>query len=148
MRGTSRKTSLGTLERVFLWLGSLFLAVCLFSLLLSQGASVEAVVFIFKYTMIYALPVWFLYLPLVVLLKDADERRGWILLATGFLIGPACMALLGLILQVRGENAHIVWQGDGEAPGAVGCMISASIVGFVTTGLYVTSMKLLSRRAV
>jgi hypothetical protein len=146
MRGTSRKTPPSMLERVFIWLGSLFLAVCLFSLLLSRGASVDAVVFIFKVTIIFALPAWFLYLPLVFLLKDADERRAWVLLATGILIGPASMALWGLIFHLRGENAHMVWQGDAEAPGLVADMICASIVGCLTTALYVTSVKLIGRR--
>lgn len=146
MRGTSRKTPPNTLERVFIWLGSLFLVVCLFSLLLSRGASVDAVVFIFKITIIFALPAWFLYLPLVFLLKDADERRGWVLLATGILIGPASMALWGLIFHLRGESAHMVWHGDGEAPGLVADMICASIVGCLTTALYVTSVTLIGRR--
>jgi hypothetical protein len=45
------------------------------------------------------------------------------------------MALWGLIFHLRGENAHMVWQGDGEAPGLVADMICASIVGCVTTAL-------------
>jgi hypothetical protein len=67
-------------------------------------------------------------------------------LATGILIGPASMALWGLIFYLRGENAHMVWQGDGEAPGLVADMICASIVGCLTTALYVTSVKLIGRR--
>jgi hypothetical protein len=146
MNGTSPKAAPSTLGRISLWLGSLLLVVCLFSLFISRGASVESVVFIFKVTMIFALPAWFLYLPLVVLLKDAEEQRGWVLLATGILIGPASMALWGLIFQLRGEDAHLVWQGDGEAPGIVANMICASIVGFLTSGLYVASLKLIGRR--
>jgi hypothetical protein len=146
MRSTSQGMPSSALERVFIWLGSLFLAVCLFSLFLSRGASVESVVFIFEVTITFALPAWFLYLPLVFLLKDADERRGWVLLASGFLIGPASMFLWALILQLRGENAHLVWQGDGEGPGFVANAICAFIVGCLTTGLYVTSVKLISRR--
>ena len=146
MRSLSQGTPSSALERIFIWLGSLFVAVCLFSLFLSRGASVESVVFIFEVTITFALPAWFLYLPLVFLLKDADERRGWVLLTTGFLIGPAFMFLWALILQLRGENAHLVWQGDGEGSGFVANAICASIVGFLMTGLYVSSVKFISRR--
>ena len=146
MRGTSGNTSPSTLVRVFIWLGSLLLAVCLFSLLICHGASLEAVVVVFKITMIYALPAWSFYLPLVFRLKDANECRGWILLATGFLIGPASMALWGLTLQLRGEDAHVVWQGGGDPTSFIGFTVYAAFVGFLTTGLYVTSVKFLSRR--
>lgn len=146
MGGTSGTTSPSTLVRVFIWLGSLLLAVCLFSLLISHGTSLKAVGFIFKITMIFALPAWFLYLPLVFLLKDANERRGWILLATGFLVGPAFMALWGLTLQLRGEDARVVWLGGGDPTSFIGFTVYAAFVGFLTTGLYVTSVKFLSRR--
>jgi hypothetical protein len=56
------------------------------------------------------------------------------------------MALWGLIFHLRGENAHMVWQGDGEASGLVADMICASIVGCLTTALYVASVKLIGRR--
>jgi hypothetical protein len=135
-----------TLVRILLWLGSLVIAVCLFSLLLSRGESDGSVVFMFRVTMIFALPVWLLYLPLVVLLKDAEGRRWWVLLVSGAFIGPLCLFLWGLILQLRGENAHVVWQGDGEAPGIAGLMVFASIVGFLTTGLYAVGLKLFSRK--
>jgi hypothetical protein len=146
MRGTSGNTSPSTLVRVFIWLGSLLLSVCLFSLLICHGAPLKEMVVIFKITMMCALPAWFLYLPLVFLLKDAKERRGWILLATGFLIGPASMALWGLTLQLRGEDAHVVWLGGGDPTSFIGNTIYAAFVGFLTTGLYVTSVKFLSRR--
>jgi hypothetical protein len=146
MRSTSHATPSSPLERVFIWLRSLFLAVSLFSLFLSRGASVESMVFIFKVTITFALPSWFFYLPLVFLLKDAEERRGWVLLATGFLIGPASMFLWALILQLRGENAHLIWKGDGEGNGFVANAICAFIVGCLTTGLYVTNVKLISQR--
>jgi hypothetical protein len=146
MRGTSGKSSPSTLVRVLLWLGSLLLAVFLFSLLISRGASLEAVVIAFKITMMCALPAWFLYLPLVFLLEDANERRGWVLLVTGFVIGPASMALSGLILQLRGEDARLVWLCGGDPTSFIGNMVYAAFVGSLTTGLYVTSVKFLSRR--
>jgi hypothetical protein len=146
MRGTSEKMPPSTLVRVIIWLGSLLVAACLFSILIGRGASLEAVVLLFKVTMIYALPAWFLYLPLVFRLKDANEWRGRILLATGSLIGPASMALWGLTLQLRGEDAHVVWQGGGDPTSFIGFTIYAAFVGSLTTGLYVTSVKILSRR--
>jgi hypothetical protein len=86
---------------------------------LPYAESSRPVVFIFEVTMTFALPAWFLFLPLVFLLKGADARRGWVLLATGFLIGPTSMFLWASTLQLRGENARLFWQGDGEGPGFV-----------------------------
>jgi hypothetical protein len=63
MRSASQATPSSPLERVFIWLRSLFLAVCFFSLFLSRGVSVESVVFIFEVTITFALPSWFFYLP-------------------------------------------------------------------------------------
>jgi hypothetical protein len=146
MRGTLGKMPPSTLVRVLIWLGSLLLAVCLFSILICHGASLWGVVLVCKITTIFALPAWFLYLPLVFLFKDANEGRGWILLTTGFLIGPASMAVGGLTLQLRGEDAHVVWQGGGDPTSFIGFMVYAAFVGFLTTGLYMTSVKFLSRR--
>jgi len=146
MSGTERKTPINTFGRVLLWFGSLLAAVGLFSFLFSRGESAESAAFIFGVTMTFVLPVAFLYLPVVVLLKDAEGRRGWVHLVTGALIGPTCLTLWGFILQLRGEDAHVVWQGDGEAPGTLACMILAVIVGFLTTGLYVVGLKIFIRK--
>ena len=51
-------------------------------------------------TMTLALPIWCLYLPFVIALKDAEEWRIWIILFSGILIGPASLASWGLILQL------------------------------------------------
>ena len=146
MNDTFRKAPLCTLVRVFLWFASLAVAVYLFSLLLSRGGSAGSIGFVFGVTFFFALPVAFLYLPLVVLLRDAEERGWLILLATGILIGPVCLLLWGLLLLLLGQNSHMNWQGDGEAPGTLACMVFAAIVGFLTAGLYIIGLKLFNRR--
>jgi hypothetical protein len=135
----------GTLKRIGLWFSSLFFAVGLFSVAMVRGASIEAVIVIFRITIIFALPVSLLCLPMVFLLKNADNGRARILLLIGFLIGPVCVALWSLTLQLRGDP--LVWLGEGEDVGVVAGMICASIVGFLTTALYVTALKVANRQS-
>jgi hypothetical protein len=142
-----------TLGRIGLWFGSLLVSVTLFSLLFNLLFSgpgffrAETVRLIFRATMIFAFPVWCLYLPLVIALKDAEERRIWVLLFSGILIGPVSLALWGLILQVRGEDPRKIWHGDPLLFGLIGGMICALIVGFLTTSSYVIALKVLHRRS-
>jgi hypothetical protein len=98
--------------------------------------------------MMFAFPVWCLYLPFVIALKDAEERRMWITLVSGILIGPASVALWGLILLRRGGDPHEIWYGDPLlcALGGIGAgMVFALIVGFLTISSYVIALKVLYR---
>ena len=135
---------MNTLSRVALWFGSVVLSVGVFSMLLSRGAGV---LFILRVAMIFALPVWCLYLPFVFALKDAEGRRIWIILVSGVLIGPASLALLGLIQQLRGVDSQRIWQGDPLIGGTPLFMISASVIGFLTTALYGIGLKAFHRRS-
>ena len=134
-----------TLRRIGLWFGSLLLSVTLFSLLFTLHFSgpgffrAGSVLLTLRVTMIFAFPVWCLYLPFVIALKDAEQRRGWTIFFSGILIGPTSLALWGLILQLRG--------GDPLAFGLNGAMIFALIVGFLTTSFYVIGLKALHRRS-
>jgi hypothetical protein len=143
---------MNTLRRIGLWFGSLLVSVTLFSLLVTLHFSgpgffrAGSVLLTFRVTMIFAFPVWCLYLPFVIALKDAEERRGWTILFSGLLIGPASLALWGLILQLRGGDPHKIWHGDPLAFGLNGAMLFALIVGFLTTSFYVIALKVLHRR--
>ena len=152
--GTSKL--INTLRRISLSLGSLLLSVTLFTLLFglflrSQGLfRAEPLLFILRFTMIFALPVWCLCLPFVVALKDAEERRIWTILFSGILIGPVSLALWGLILWLRGGDPHKIWLGDplfGVLGGIAAAMIYALIVGFSATSLYVIALRVLHRRS-
>ena len=70
-----------TLRRIGLWFVCLPMAVALFSLLFTvlfnRAAFTFSIVPIFQPTMMFALPVWCLYLPWVIALKDAEGRRIW-----------------------------------------------------------------------
>jgi hypothetical protein len=112
--------------------------------LLSRGTGV---LFIFRVALMFALPVWCLYLPFVFALKDAEGRRIWIILVSGVLIGPASLALLGLVQQLRGGDPQKIWQGDPLIGGTPLVMISASVVGFLTTAFYGIALKALHRRS-
>ena len=141
-------------RRMGLWFGSLLLGITLFSLLMtlspsgvSQSFQVGAVLLVFRITMTFAFPAWCLYLPFVMALQDAEERRGWTLLVSGILIGPASLVLWGLILQVRGGDPQKIWHGNPPGFGMNGAMIFALIVGFLTTSCYVIALKVLHHRS-
>jgi hypothetical protein len=94
----------------------------------------------------FALPVWFLYLPFVVSLKNAQPGRLLIFWVSGIVIGPVSLAILGLILQVGGGNLRSIWIGNGIDIGIVPCMICAAIVGFLTTTFYVLATQVIRSR--
>jgi len=47
----------------------------------------------FRFTIIFALPVGLLYLPVVIALRDAKHPRNWTLLVSATVIGPICLAV-------------------------------------------------------
>jgi hypothetical protein len=146
---------MNAVKRIGLWLGSLLLSVILFSLLLDLLLSGQGIfhaataLLIFRVTMTFALPVWCLYLPLVIALKDAEGQRIRTILFSGTLIGPVSMALWAFILQLRGGDSHQIWHGDPLiGMGGIATIIFALTVGFLTTSLYVIALKLLHRWSV
>jgi hypothetical protein len=133
------------LTRIGVWFGCLLVAVAFFSLLLIRPFRAGDVMLVFRITMMFALPVWFLYLPFIVKLKDAEDRRIWIILVSGILIGPLSLTIWCLILQLRGGDARAIWQGDPLAGSTAADMIFASVVGFLATAIYGISLKVIYR---
>jgi hypothetical protein len=150
----------GTYRRIGLWLCAFLISVILFSLLCCLAslfrsfsvvfqftAMLQSFLVVLKVTTILALPVWLLCLPFVVLFKDAEQRRPWIMVMSGTLIGPACLIILGLILQLAGRDAHMIWQGDGIDLGIVPSIPFALGLGFLSASLYVIGLRVISRRS-
>lgn len=115
-----------TVTRIGLWFCSFAVSVTLFSLLCCLPVVFRSFAILLQFTTILrtffsvlqfmtmtALPAWFLYLPVVIAFKDAEQRRLWILMTSGTLIGPACLIVLGLIVQLRGGDAHMIRKGTG-----------------------------------
>jgi len=129
-------------RNIGLWFLSVLLAVGLFSLVFAALSGVGGgAAFVFRITMKFALPVAFLYLPIVIMQRDAEEGRMLVIAGSGIVIGPAAMAVLGLILVLLGKP-HVM-EGDPLAPfGLVAILIFAFIVGTLTTILYITALKL------
>jgi hypothetical protein len=137
-------------KRIGLWFVSLILTVTvfsmLFSLLVSTSVSMPTVIAIFQVAIRFALPVWCLYLPFVVALKDAEGPRLKTLLLSGSLIGPASVVVGCFILLLRGANMISIVQGDPlTGLGAISVAFLAFIIGFMTTCLYVIALKGLHR---
>lgn len=141
------------LTRIGLWFRSLVASVSLFSLLFTVHFSgpgafrAASILLAFRVTMIFALPAACLYLPFVIALKNAEERRTRTILVSGILIGPVSLVLWGLILLLRGGDPYKIWNGDPLAFGMAGAMIFALMVGFPTTFFYVIALKVLHHRS-
>jgi hypothetical protein len=103
------KGLVNALKRTGLWIGSLLLSVTFFSLFFGLLQSkLSSAPIVFRVTILLALPVWCLYLPFVILIKDAEQWRSWILLISGVLIGPAAIASVALVSQLRGGNVDAI----------------------------------------
>ena len=69
-----------------------------------------------------------------------------IILLGGILIGPASMALWGLILQLRGGDTQTIWHGDPlTGVGGIVVMLFALIVGSLTSFFYIFALKVTHR---
>ncbi|MBE7542508.1 MAG: hypothetical protein HS123_09095 [Solibacteraceae bacterium] len=102
--------------------------------------------FIFLGTLVFALPVWCLYLPFILKLKDAEGRRLWVILSTGTLIGPVATGLAAVVflLNTVGLQRIIYGTGDLRAIGAL--MGFAFFVGCLTSAFYVLALRRMLRR--
>jgi hypothetical protein len=150
-------STLSTGMRVVLWFVSLLTAVACFSVFLSlwlttaESAKAGLIVPIFRMTMMCALPIWCLCLPLVIAMKNTEGWRMWTILLTGSLLGPLLVGLWFLLLELGGASQPMVWQGDpqlGWAGRSIAGMFFALIVGLLTTSTYLIAIKLLHRRSV
>jgi len=128
---------MNVIQRIGLWFCSLLLGVSIFSVFFGGAALV-----VFRVAMMFAFPVAVLYLPVVVALRNAEQERIWTILISGLLVGPASLAVWGLILQAKGRDAHMVWIGDGIDWGVVPCMPLAAVVELLTIALYVAGLKI------
>jgi hypothetical protein len=142
--------------RMGLSLVCLLLGDALFSLLfalwgtIAGSASVSLALPVFRVSLHFALPVWCVWLPVVIATKDAEGRKIWTILLSGILVGPASLAVWALILLLRGADQQTVWYGDpllGVLGGGIALMIFASIVGLLTSSLYAMALKILQRRS-
>lgn len=142
--------AVGALKRVGFSLGALLVSVTLFCVLftLVSGSlgTRGSFPFIFLGTLVFALPVWCLYLPFILKLKDAEGRRRWIILVTGTLIGPVAMGLwaAALLLNTLGLQRIVYEAGDLRAIGAL--VGFAFFVGCLTSAFYVLALRRMLRR--
>ncbi len=142
--------AVGALKRVGFSLGALLVSVTLFCVLftLVSGSlgTRGSFPFIFLGTLVFALPVWCLYLPFILKLKDAEGRRRWIILVTGTLIGPVAMGLwaAALLLNTLGLQRIVYEAGDLRPIGAL--MGFAFFVGCLTSAFYVLALRRMLRR--
>lgn len=130
-------------RRMALSLGCILLASFLFALLGTKSAphghALRSIMDVFPVTLIFALPAWIFSLPLVAAFKDAEGWRSWAILAIGTAFGPSFLLIWDLLAQHG--RAHINWNGDGSF------LISALIVGFMTSLIYVFALRTIDRRS-
>lgn len=133
------------ISRILLSFGSMLLAVALFCCWIGP---LEAWTLIFRITMIFALPVWLIDLPILFLLRKTGRHHNWIVPVLGALIGPLCLMLWCGILVLRGQDWLSLWKGDPEALGLGAMLILASLIGLATNSFYTVALILCRRSAV
>lgn len=156
MPESAKRSVVSVGRRIGMWFVCLLVAVGLFSLLLSlfvDSVGLDRLWFvlpIFRVTLMCALPIWCLCLPVVMAVKDAEGWKIWTIVLSGSLIGPLLVGLWFLLLQIGGANPQILWQGGPltgwAASGAAG-MFFAFIVGLLTSSFYLVALKFLHRRS-
>lgn len=140
------------LKRVGFSLGALLVSVTLFCVLFTLvfgrlgSFNVDSFLFTFLATLVFALPVWCLYLPFILKLKDAEGWRLWVILVTGTLIGPVAMGLWAavLLLNTFGLQRIVYSTHDLSSIGAL--MGFAFFVGGVTSAFYALALRRMLRR--
>lgn len=144
-------------KRIGLWFVCLLVSASLFSLFLgfflnSVGLDkLWLILPIFRVTMMCALPIWCLCLPIVVAVKDAEGWKSWTILVSGSLLGPLLVGLWFLVLEMGGANPQMFWQSGrpaGWAENSIAGMIFAFVVGLCTSSFYLAVFKRLQRRSV
>jgi hypothetical protein len=123
----------------------MILAVAIFSVIVGNGGGS---LFIMKITLIFALPVWLIDVPILFLLRNVGRHQRWIVPALGALIGPVCLTLWCGILVLRGDNWLNLWHGDPEAGGLESSLIFASLIGLGTNSFYTVALILRNRHTV
>ena len=136
---TNGVTPMVAIRNTGLWFLALLLSVSLFSSIYGGFYGLGSFIFVFRITMIFALPIACLCLPVVIAVRDLKEGTR-IIAVTGSLIGPVCLVLWGVLSEARGKQA--VWSDGGIGFGFVTVLILASIVGCVTTIFYIIELKL------
>ena len=130
-----------TSRNIALWFRSLSLSVSIFSLLYGLRYGPDSFVFVFRITLMFALPVACLYLPLV--LTFSKRGRLWAIIGSGTLIGPASLVLWAVIGSIRSDVS--IWQSDGIGLGLGAALVCALIVSILTTTCYVAAFKIIRR---
>ncbi len=123
------------------WLICVCLACLALSLFFGAGATV-----IFRVALTFALPVAFLYLPILFAVQQARRGRIVLLMLTGGLFGPACSLLGGWIQQYRGADPKMLWQGNGLDMGIVPLLPCTALVGFLASTLYGVALRYMPPR--
>jgi hypothetical protein len=126
-------------KRMGLAFGCMLLAILVFGLLGTIGPTLR---FGIRYALptlqmlpvflLFAFPGWLLALPFVLLIRDAEGFRAWLILVLGSAIGPAVL-LTWTLLATHGTPVD--WNANGSA------VLMAFVIGLLTTLFYIALLK-------
>lgn len=143
MSSINAPSSLSQSTRAALWSACCLLLAAISCLLFGKAGSLDVGL---RFTLVFVLPAWLLYLPVILKLKDAGNHRLWIILGSGPLLGPAVLALWFGVSITRGESPSALWQGDPLGPGTPILIFGSAIFTFVIAAIYGASLRLLHAR--
>ncbi len=131
------------LKRASLWSTSCLILIALFSAVRGPFGTIDIV---YRAALLFVLPLWLLFLPLAIRVKDAQGSRIWIILGSGTLTGCAVFAALIVIQILNRGNPSIIWQGYPTLLSMAVWTIFASAVGLIASAIYGIFLRVLYRR--
>lgn len=157
MADPNSRERFSAVEVVLLSLRSFLLATSLFSaawcfLLAPQDLlrlKFDRFLWVLFMTLVFGLPVWCVYLPVIVAIRHATARNFWFIFVSGILIGPASLSLWLQYINRNNRNWKGLWEADPVAgwwASAGFFLVCSAIVGFLSAIFYVFSLRRGPRR--
>ena len=133
-----------------MWAVSFLVASLLFTFILSGFfLGINGFFLVLRVTMIFALPVWCLFLRVVIAFQNKHGERNRTILISGILVGPLALSVWSIALLFHGYKLNTVLFGDplaGGVGGLVKDVILSLILGSMTTLFYLRGLKRLNDR--
>jgi hypothetical protein len=131
------------LKRVGLWSASCLILIALFTALLGRFGTMDVV---YRLALFFVFPLWLIFLPTAIEVRDAGGPRIWLILGLGTLAGPVVFLLLLFIQILNSGKPSIIWQGDPTLPSMALWATFAAIASLIVSAIYGFSLKALSPR--
>lgn len=130
------------LKRISVWTVSCLIFIALIYATQGPAGTMDVV---YRITLLYVLPLWVVFLPVTLKVKDAQGPRIWIILGYGLLTGVVVFAGLSVIQALNRGNPSIIWQGYATFSSMALWTTLAVASGLVVSAIYGMALKMFYR---